>query len=246
MDKEMKLEKQDLMKIINEIDITLFGVPQKLKFNKLKAINFLEGSLGALSGGVVATFFDDKRLQLASVGIGYAIGVIISYYLQNNETHYSFYEFAYLNLSRQDQLKVLELSKKLFEQYKSDLKFDKNKKYVENYLNLDSETTMFDYFESNHPHFEIMSQEEIEQIHQRGKLTPVEKYNEWERLGHCPGSGDAWRCKKYGNCRDCLVSWASEKNEWSPIEFKPINLFEQQIDQENYKQKTKQLVNKDK
>lgn len=140
------------------------------------------------------------------------------------------YENAYLELSRQDQIRVLEISEKLNEMIKTEIKFKKNEKYAKNYLRYqDDEKTMFDKFETNHPHFEILPQEKIEEIHKRGKMTPEEKYNEWACHNVCaPGdfAGSAgWRCDKYGNCRDCLVAYAMEQEEWPSFELVCRNLY---------------------
>lgn len=237
MNKESKTEKKEIMKIINEIDTILFGYPQNLKLKKINSDNLLEGLYGAIVGfgGSSYAIFNgniDEKYCLPAIGIGYGIGVLISYYIRGNKpTHYYGYEKAFLNLSRQDQLKVLELSKNLVEQYKKDITFDKNKKYVERYLYLDDENTMFNDFENNHPHFKIMPQEQIDEIHKRGNLTPIEKYNE---INYCPGDGTpAWihRCRKYSNCRDCVVSYVNERDEWKPLKFNAINIADFQVDE---------------
>lgn len=240
MNKEKKLEKEEIMKIVNEIDTIMFGNPQKLRFRKLNIDNYADGVYGAIAGVGCIVFADlyysniSLMQHLSAIGIGYCVGVLISYCANggNQPTHYYGYEKAFLNLSRQNQLKVLELSKNLVEQYKKYIKFDKNKKYVERYLYLDDENTMFNNFENNHPHFEALSQEKIDEIHKKGKLTPEESYNDWISYICAPGDGGgsaAWRCEKYGNCRDCLVAYAMEREEWSPLEFKNRIIFDRDI-----------------
>lgn len=67
------------------------------------------------------------------------------------------------------------------------------------------------------PKLKELSEEEIEDIHKRGKITPEEKLKEWERLDLCaPGDAigsAAWRCHKFRNCHDCLVDYANTKDE---------------------------------
>lgn len=141
--------------------------------------------------------------------------------------YYDDNEMIYLQLSRENQLEVLKLSKELLEYYKKGLVSEKNRKCVEKYLNLNNDNTKFENYEKNHPHFEFLTQEQIDDIHSRGKITPREKYNEWEMMGYCPASGgSSVRCNKYGNCRDCLVAWAEDEKEWTPIKFEAINILD--------------------
>ena len=65
----------------------------------------------------------------------------------------------------------------------------------------------------------VLTQEQIDDIHSRGKITPAEKVKEWEGLDLC-APGDAigsasWRCKKFKNCHDCLVDYANEHDEYT-------------------------------
>lgn len=205
-----------------------------LKFNKINFTNtFYLGAIGSQIGLGIGLFLDNIKDQLTVLGIGTIIGIITSFSINPNETHYNEFENAYLKLSRKNQIKVLELSKKLVEMLKNEINFDKNRKYVEKYLDLDNQNTMFNNFENNHPHFEILSQEKIDEIHKRGKLTPEEGYNEW--ISHICAPGDAigsaaWRCEKYGNCRDCLVAYAMEQEEWNPLEFKYTDISDRKVD----------------
>lgn len=65
------------------------------------------------------------------------------------------------------------------------------------------------------PNFKPLTQEQIDDIHSRGKITPEEKVKEWEGMDLCaPGDAigsAAWRCKKFQNCHDCLVDYASKR-----------------------------------
>ena len=69
------------------------------------------------------------------------------------------------------------------------------------------------------PQFKVLTQEQIDAIHSRGKITPEEKVKEWEGLGLCaPGDAigsAAWRCRKFKNCHDCLVDYANQHKEYT-------------------------------
>lgn len=61
-----------------------------------------------------------------------------------------------------------------------------------------------------------LTEEQIADIHARGKITPAEKVKELEGLGMCIGDyagSAAWRCHKFGNCHDYLVDYANTKDE---------------------------------
>lgn len=61
-----------------------------------------------------------------------------------------------------------------------------------------------------------LTEEQIADIHARGKITPAEKVKELEDLGMCIGDyagSAAWRCRKFGNCHDCLVDYANTQDE---------------------------------
>ncbi len=69
------------------------------------------------------------------------------------------------------------------------------------------------------PCFKELTQEQINNIHSRGKITSQEKVKEWEDMGLCaPGDAigsAAWRCKKFHyNCHDCLVDYANGHEEY--------------------------------
>ena len=69
------------------------------------------------------------------------------------------------------------------------------------------------------PQFKELTQEQIKDIHARGKITPQEKVKEWEGMDLCaPGDAigsAAWRCRKFKNCHDCLVDYANEYDEYT-------------------------------
>ena len=68
------------------------------------------------------------------------------------------------------------------------------------------------------PKIKKLTEDQIKDIHLRGKITPAEKVKEWEDIGVC-APGDAigsasWRCDKFKNCHDCLVDYANENDEY--------------------------------
>lgn len=68
--------------------------------------------------------------------------------------------------------------------------------------------------------FKHLTQEQIDDIHARGKITPAEKVKEWEGMDLCaPGDAigsAAWRCRKFHyNCHDCLIDYANEHDEYT-------------------------------
>ena len=69
------------------------------------------------------------------------------------------------------------------------------------------------------PQFKVLTQEQIDDIHSRGKITPEERVKEWEGMDLCsPGDAigsAAWRCRKFKNCHDCLVDYANEHDEYT-------------------------------
>ena len=71
------------------------------------------------------------------------------------------------------------------------------------------------------PEFKPLTQEEIDDIHSRGKITPAEKVMEWEKMNACVSADEmwtsAWRCKKFKSCHDCLVDYAvNDQDEYVP------------------------------
>lgn len=70
------------------------------------------------------------------------------------------------------------------------------------------------------PQFKPLTNEQIKDIHDRGKITPEEMVKEWEGMDLCaPGDAiesAAWRCKKFNyNCHDCLIDYANEHDEYA-------------------------------
>ena len=76
-----------------------------------------------------------------------------------------------------------------------------------------------------------LTKEEIEDIHAKKKITPLEKVKEWEAYDICaPGdnvSSTKDRCHYFEyNCHDCLVEYASKKSEYDELDLKVINVFD--------------------
>lgn len=71
------------------------------------------------------------------------------------------------------------------------------------------------------PQLKPLTAEQIAEIHARGKITPAEQLAEWESMDLCvPGDAigsAAWRCRKFRNCHDCLIDFANEHDEYTPI-----------------------------
>lgn len=75
----------------------------------------------------------------------------------------------------------------------------------------------------NPPKLKTLSEEQIREIHSHGMITPEEKVREWESFDLCaPGDAigsAANRCKKFkNNCHECLIDYASGKDEYHPLE----------------------------
>ena len=75
-----------------------------------------------------------------------------------------------------------------------------------------------------------LTQSQIDKIHSKGKITPAEKVKEWESIGLCaPGDAigsAANRCRAFSNCHECLVEYASYREEYDKMELKPIKMDE--------------------
>lgn len=63
-----------------------------------------------------------------------------------------------------------------------------------------------------------LTKEEIISIHKKGYLTAKEIVQEWESFGLCAPCNSKgpknMKCNEYDNCHDCLVDFASQKDEW--------------------------------
>ena len=216
----MNKEKKEIKEIINEIDMIMFG--EKYKDNVFEAVA-AGGLVGGMCGAGVGVMYENETIIITTL-IGILAGMSSLYLIdrQAKSNIYKSYERAYLNLKREEQLEVLRLSKRLVKLYEKEIK---GKKSIKKYLQISDKGTMFDEFESNHPQLKLLTEEEIENIHQNGKLTSVEKFNEWRKLNFCPASIDLnYRCENYNTCRDCTVDWANEKKEWDKMETIPVEM----------------------
>lgn len=77
--------------------------------------------------------------------------------------------------------------------------------------------------------YDSITDEQIEEIHLHGKLTPLEKVEEWEESDLCvPGDAVgsvANRCHAFENCHECLMEYASHKLEHERMDFRLVNSF---------------------
>ena len=64
----------------------------------------------------------------------------------------------------------------------------------------------------------MLTKEEIDEIHKRGNLTIGEIVSEWESHDLCmPADSSGERCKKFGNCHECLIDYASYNLEHTSL-----------------------------
>ena len=76
--------------------------------------------------------------------------------------------------------------------------------------------------------YSSITQEKIDKIHAKGKLTPLEAVQMWESFDLCvEGSKSVFsksRCQYFDyKCHECLMESASHKLEHDPIEFELVN-----------------------
>ena len=75
--------------------------------------------------------------------------------------------------------------------------------------------------------YEMFNQEKIDEIHSRGKITPMEKVEEFEEYELCaPGDGigsASNRCAFFNDCHECLLEYASHNEEYDKFDFELLN-----------------------
>ena len=75
--------------------------------------------------------------------------------------------------------------------------------------------------------YELFDQEKIDEIHAKGKITPLEKVQEYESFDLCaPGDAIASasnRCRFFSDCHECLLEYVSHNQEYDRIDFKLVN-----------------------
>lgn len=83
--------------------------------------------------------------------------------------------------------------------------------------------------------YESITKEQIQQIHSKEKLTPLEMVQVWEAYGLCaPGNHASiakCRCNFFNNCHECLMELASHELEHEDIDFKIVNSINQEQEQ---------------
>lgn len=75
--------------------------------------------------------------------------------------------------------------------------------------------------------YDIFNEEKIDEIHAKGKITPMEKVTEYESLDLC-APGDAMgsarnRCEFFSDCHECLLEYVSHSQEYDRIDLKLVN-----------------------
>ena len=88
--------------------------------------------------------------------------------------------------------------------------------------------------------YNSITQEQIDAIHSKGKLTPLEAVQLWESLDLCiEGNKMVFsknRCKYFDyNCHDCLMETASHQLEHEPVNFELDNSINNKTKQEYVK-----------
>ena len=72
----------------------------------------------------------------------------------------------------------------------------------------------------------IFSEQEIKEIHQRGRLIPFEKAEEWGQLGICAPKKEEGshkeRCHQFDSCFECLLDYAYNKDDHQKEEEIPV------------------------
>lgn len=76
--------------------------------------------------------------------------------------------------------------------------------------------------------YNSITQEQINEIHSKGKLTPLEVVQLWESYDLCSESNKTilskCRCRYFNqNCHECLMEEASHKLEYDNIDFNVVN-----------------------
>ena len=72
--------------------------------------------------------------------------------------------------------------------------------------------------------YDTYDEEKINEIHAKGKITPMEKVEEYESSDLC-APGDAIglasnRCRFFSDCHECLLEYSSHNQEYDRIDFK--------------------------
>ena len=178
MNKEGKLEKKNIQEIVDSIDTIMFGEKQNLRYGRLVKVGLKEPLIGAtvgtiISGIIVASIPElDTSLIFSSMQLGLNTGVLVSLHRSGkSDYHEKIYKDAYLKLPREKQLEVLKLSRKLMMYYQEDIQNEKNKKYVENFLNLGDHSSMFNDFENNRDQSKISEKKDATEKKENLKMT---------------------------------------------------------------------------
>ena len=79
-----------------------------------------------------------------------------------------------------------------------------------------------DYLITKYIPYRKYTPKDIQEIHERGHLTPWEAVDEWVDFGLCVPANSA-RCHVFNNCYECLVNYAGKDSEYPSIKEERIN-----------------------
>ena len=211
-------EKKELMKIVDEIDNILFGCRVYKSYRRPEFQDIAYGLIFAMSGVVLSALYSEDNINIADIFIGALLGIYSGGFWNAARVmeYTKDYEKAYLKLDRKKQIEVLLLAKKLSLAIEKEIKYKSNKKYFDPYLGNKNNLNFFERMDRYIPHFEILSEEKIKEIHNNGNLTPEEIFEEWMKLDYCIYSKS--KCDKYDSCRACLIDCANQREEWPCLE----------------------------
>lgn len=91
------------------------------------------------------------------------------------------------------------------------------------------------------PVLKVLSEEQIEAIHEKGMITPAEMLEEYNEMEYCPFTNGCSRCSEFENCNDCLIDHVNTKDEWLSFISLAESLFSSS-NQENNEEKPKLLI----
>lgn len=232
---EKKNEKEEIIKIISEID-EILGTKTNIR-KKVNSYDIKCSLLGMMGGVAIPIIYNNINPNLSAenketfiyscVLLGAVLGFSVNH-LADLKDKYGFetmreeYEYAYTRLSRKEQIAVLEKEKELLRLASHSLKYKRNIDMAYSYLKGDdSKRTFFENLDYEHPYHILLSTDEEKRIHDQGLLTPEEAVKYWESTFSkvCIPS-DEKRCARFKDCHDCLVSFSENRRSgWEKIHF---------------------------
>lgn len=85
------------------------------------------------------------------------------------------------------------------------------------------------------PTLKVLSEEQIDEIHQRGMVTPAEMLAEYNEMNYCPFTNGCSRCDEFENCNDCLIDHVNTQDEWMSFAAFVDSLCTQKVEEDNPK-----------